>query len=140
MFSCSAVSDSLGPHGLQHVRLLRPPLPPGVCSDSGRTCVQCLGAALVAQRVKRPPAMRETWVRSLGGEDPLAKGKAPHSSILAWRIPWTVQCTVHGAAKSQTGPSDSHSHLLSLKQDAALERLGWRGLSVRLRPCQCFVV
>ena len=47
-------------------------------------------ASLVAQLVKNPPAMRETWVRSLGCEDPLAKGKATHSSILAWRIPWTV--------------------------------------------------
>ena len=45
------------------------------------------GASLVAQLVKNPPAMRETWVRSLGGEDPLEKEKATHSSILAWRIP-----------------------------------------------------
>ena len=45
---------------------------------------------LVTQLVKNPPAMRETWVRSLGWEDPLEKGKATHSSILAWRIPWTV--------------------------------------------------
>ena len=45
---------------------------------------------LVALLVKNPPAMRETWVPSLGGEDPLEKGKATHSSILAWRIPWTV--------------------------------------------------
>ena len=44
----------------------------------------------VAQLVKNPPAMRETWVWSLGWEDPLEKGKATHSSILAWRIPWTV--------------------------------------------------
>ena len=44
----------------------------------------------VAQLVKNPPAMRETWVRSLGWEDPLEKGKATHSTILAWRIPWTV--------------------------------------------------
>ena len=44
----------------------------------------------VAQMVKRPPAMRETRVRSLGWEDPLEKvGKATHSSILSWRIPWT---------------------------------------------------
>ena len=48
-------------------------------------------ASLVAQLVKNPPAMWETWVRSLGWEDPLEKGKATHSSILAWRIPWTVQ-------------------------------------------------
>ena len=45
----------------------------------------------VAQLVKNPPAMRETWVRSLGWEDPLEKGKATHSNILAWRIPWTVE-------------------------------------------------
>ena len=47
-------------------------------------------ASLVAQLVKNPPAMQETLVRSLGWEDPLEKGKATHSSILAWRIPWTV--------------------------------------------------
>ena len=45
-------------------------------------------ASLVAQRVKRLPPMQETWVRSLGGEDPLEKEMATHSSILAWRIPW----------------------------------------------------
>ena len=44
----------------------------------------------MAQLVKNPPAMQETWVRSLGWEDPLEKGKATHSSILAWRILWTV--------------------------------------------------
>ena len=44
----------------------------------------------VAQLVKNPPAMRETWVQSLGWEDPWEKGKATHSRILAWRIPWTV--------------------------------------------------
>ena len=44
-------------------------------------------ASLVAQLVKNPPAMRETWVRSLGWDNPLQKGKATHSSILAWRIP-----------------------------------------------------
>ena len=48
-------------------------------------------ASLVAQLVKNPPAMRETWVRSLGWEDSLEKGKATHSSILAWSIPWTIQ-------------------------------------------------
>ena len=43
--------------------------------------------SVVAQLVKNPPAMQETWVRSLGWEDPLEKGTATHSSILAWRIP-----------------------------------------------------
>ena len=47
-------------------------------------------ASLVAQLVKNPPAMRETWVQSLGWEDALEKGKATHSSILAWRIPGTA--------------------------------------------------
>ena len=46
-------------------------------------------ASLVAQLVRNPPAMWEIWVRSLGWEDPLEKGKATHSSILAWRIPWS---------------------------------------------------
>ena len=48
-------------------------------------------ASLVAQRLKRLPAMQETWVRSLGQEDPLEKEMATHSSILAWRIPWTEE-------------------------------------------------
>ena len=47
-------------------------------------------ASLVAQLVKNPPAVWETWVLSLGWEDPLEKEKTTHSSILAWKIPWTV--------------------------------------------------
>ena len=50
-------------------------------------------ASLVTQLVKNLPAMWQTWVQSLGWEDPLEKGKATHSSILAWRIPWTVWST-----------------------------------------------
>ena len=49
------------------------------------------GASLVAQTVRNPPAVRETWVWSLGWEDPLEEGTATHSSILAWRIPWTEE-------------------------------------------------
>ena len=45
---------------------------------------------LVAQMIKTLPAVQESWVQSLGWEDPLEKGKATHSSILAWRISWTV--------------------------------------------------
>ena len=48
-------------------------------------------ASRVAQLVKNPPAMRETWVQSLGWEDPLEKGMATHSSVLAWRTPCTVR-------------------------------------------------
>ena len=57
----------------------------------------------MSQTVKNLPAMQETWVQSLGGEDPLEKGMATHSSILAWRIPWTEEpggLQVHGVAKS----------------------------------------
>ena len=66
-------------------------------SGSGRSSGEGIGyllqycwAFLVAQLVKNPPAMQETWVRSLGWEDLLEKRKATHSSVLAWRIPWAV--------------------------------------------------
>ena len=48
-------------------------------------------ASLVAQRLKHLPATQETWVQSLGWEDPLEKEMATYSSILAWRIPWTEE-------------------------------------------------
>ena len=53
-----------------------------------KLCEFVLWAFLVAQRLKRLPARRETWVQSLGQEDPLEKEMASHSSVLAWRIPW----------------------------------------------------
>jgi len=52
--------------------------------------VIAIWTSLVAQLVKNPAAMRETWIQSLGWEDPLEKGKATPSNILAGRIPWTV--------------------------------------------------
>ena len=71
-----------------------PGLIPG---ESGRSPGEGIGhplqyswASLVAQLVKNLPAMRGTWVQSLGWEDPLEKGKATHSNIRAWRIPWTI--------------------------------------------------
>ena len=66
--------------------------------------------SLVPQLVKNLPAMWETWVQSLGWEDPLKKGKATHSSILSWRILWTLHGEVHGVAKSWTGLSNFHFH------------------------------
>ena len=63
----------------------------------------------MAQLVKSPPAMRETWVQSLGWEDPLEKGKATYSSILAWRILRTLYI-VHGVTESQTRLRDFHFH------------------------------
>ena len=66
---------------------------------------QGLLTPLVAQLVKNPPAVWETWVLSLGWKDPLEEGMATHSSTLAWRIPidrgaW--RAAVHGGSKSQT--------------------------------------
>ena len=71
---------------------------PGLIPRSGRSTAEWIGypfqyswASLVARLVNNPPAIRETWVQSLGCQDPLEKGKVIHSSILAWRIPWTVK-------------------------------------------------
>ena len=58
--------------------------------DNYITCNLNIWASLVAKLVKNLPAMRETWIPFLGWEDPLEKGTATRSSILAWRIPWTV--------------------------------------------------
>ena len=64
----------------------------------------CICVSLIAQLVENLPATQETWVWSLGWEDPLEEGKSTHSSILAWRIPWIV----HGVSKSRTQLSDFH--------------------------------
>ena len=72
------------------------------------TCITIIipVASLVAQTVKNLPAMQETWVQSLDQQDSLGKGMATHSSILAWRIPWTEEpgglYIVHGVTKSWT--------------------------------------
>ena len=70
---------------------------PSSIPGSGRSAGEGIGyplqyswASPVARLVENPPAMQETWVRSLGWEDPLEKGKAAHSCTLAWRTPWTV--------------------------------------------------
>ena len=67
--------------------------------------LQCSWVSLVTQLVKNPPAMWETWVRSLGWEGPLKEGVATHSSILDWRIPMdrgAWRAIVNGVTKSQT--------------------------------------
>ena len=69
---------------------------PGLGKSSGEGIghpLQYSWAFLVAQLVKNLPEVRETWVQSLGWEAPMEEGKATHSSILAWRIPWIVQST-----------------------------------------------
>ena len=76
----------------------------GSAGDGIRYPLQYSCASLVAQLVKNPPAMRETWVWSLGWDLSLEKGQAMHSRILAWRTPGTVW----GVAKSQTQLNDFH--------------------------------
>ena len=80
---------------------------PGSIPGLGRSAGEGIGyplqyswASLVAQLVKNLPAVWETWVQSLGWEDPLEKGKATHSSILG--LENSLDCTVHGVTKSQT--------------------------------------
>ena len=85
---------------------------PGLIPGSGRSpgegigySLQYFGPSLMAQTVKNLPAMWETWVQSLGWEDPLEESMATHSSIFAWKIPMdrgAWQATVHGVRKSWT--------------------------------------
>ena len=91
-------------------------------------------ASLMAQRVKNLPAMQETQVPFLGQEDPLEKEMATHSSILAWRIPWTGawQAIVHGVTKSLTWLSTHTDWLTPLSTTEILRSwnlpsscLGW---------------
>ena len=91
----------LFPHPPGHS--ISPPPLPCPCGPNPETKVSCelrtniwaqfdvLWASLVAQTGEKLPAMQETWVQSLGQEDPLEKGMATHSSTLAWRIPWTEE-------------------------------------------------
>ena len=70
-----------------------------------RMHLEAYGTSMVAQMVKNLSAMQETWFRSLGWEDPLEKGMATHSSVLAWKIPWTEEpgrLQSMGLQKSQT--------------------------------------
>ena len=92
---------------------------PGSIPGSGRSTGEGLPsqdswASLGAQLAKRPLAMWETWVRSLGWEDPLEKGKATHSSIPAWRIPWTEEPGGLQSAGSQTAGHDRVTNTLNM--------------------------
>ena len=91
--------------------------------------LQYAWVALVAQLVKNLPAMRETWVLSLGVEDPLEEGRAADSSILAWRIPMdrgAWQAAVHGVAKSRTRLSDFTFTFMHWRRKWQPSVLAWR--------------
>ena len=115
---CSLLLISSSPHHLsesQMQALLDPETPTSRNSSNHKTCLEAKWASLVAQMVKTLPVMRETWVRSLGREDTLVKGMVMHSSILAWRIPWTgepggLQSMGH-TELNMTEVTKQHQHL-----------------------------
>ena len=98
-----------------------PVLIPGLVRSTGERLgypFQYSWASLMAQLVKNPPAMQETWVRSLGWEDPLEKGTVAHSSLLTWRIPWTIYCPWGHKELDETGQLS-----LSLQHDIICDDL-----------------
>ena len=113
---------------------------PGPIPGSGRSPGERIGyplqyswASLMAQMEKNPPAMPETWVQFLGWEDPLEKGMETHSSILAWRIPWTEDSDKLWSMGSQTIGHDwvaKHSSFSTYRRQ--VEDMGgalfWEGL------------
>ena len=95
---------------------------PGSTPGSERSAGERIGYPLqyslasLAQLAKTPPAMQETWVQSLGWEDPLEKGTSTHFSILAWRIPWSVYSPWgHKELETTEGFPLSQSQVLKLK-------------------------
>ena len=64
---------------------------PDLCFHVSTALNFIIGVGMVAQMIKNPPLVQETWVQPLGQEDPLEEGMATHSSILAWRVPWTEE-------------------------------------------------
>ena len=97
---------------------------PGLIPGSGRPPGEGIGyplqypwTSLVAQMVKNPPAIWETWVRSLGREDPLEKEMATHSSILAWRIPWMEE--IGGLQSKGRKESDTTERVGTAQQTTA---------------------
>ena len=109
-----------------------PSLIPGLGRSDGEGRgypLQYSWASLVAQLVKNPPAMQETWVRSLGWEDPLEKGKVP--TPVFWPGEFHKLYIVHGVIKSWTGLSDFHFHIdlmemsLSKRWEIVKDREAW---------------
>ena len=91
--SCELAAGCMETASILHTPSLSPPVhqPPHFAQLTSYTHSNILGASLVAQMLKNLPAMWKTWVRSLDQEGLLEKGMATHSSILAWRIPWTEE-------------------------------------------------
>ena len=102
-----------------------------------------LGITLVAQLVKNPSAIQETWVRLLGWEDPLEKGTATHSSILAWRIPRGLQRVGHDRVTFMLTFWELRSHMLrcAANQNKQKQKTKKQGIMyfclLNLEPCSC---
>ena len=94
-----------------------------------------LVASLVAQTVKRLPAMQETRVRSLGWEDPLEKEMATHSSNLAWKIPWTEEA---GAPQSMLSQRVEHDWVTKQVQTAMTWRITFKFMYTLILSHACF--
>ena len=92
----------------------------GLCWRRDRLLTPVFLGFPVAQLVKNPPAVRETWVRSLGWEDPLEKGKATHSNILAWRLSTGSQRVGHNWATFTL-----HSHFSGMQNADIFHLLGF---------------
>ena len=117
---------------------------PGLIPGLGRSPAEGRGhplqyswASLVGQLVKNLPTMREIWARSLGWEDPLEKGKATHASILAWRIPWTIQ-SMWWRKQREQAPSWKQDSILGRTVDFELyaQYLWKRQFNWKTRPTQ----
>ena len=75
----------------------------------------------MAQTIKNLPAMQETWLQSLGWEDPLEMGKATHSSILAWRIPWTEESGgLQSMGSQRTGHDGAAKHIAPISKERCI--------------------
>ena len=116
-----------------------------LCELDVSICILGFPGTLVAQRVKHLPAMQETWVRSLSQEDPLVKEMATHSSILAWRIPWTeepggLQSTGSQRVRHDWATSHTHTFIDRCPINVQSKKTCFWLMWVKLKRCLWFFI